>query len=120
MGDYRKLRAWQLGRDLAVRSKPLIKKLPPEERDALSDQWRRASYSVVLNIAEGASRRGPREFRRYLDVARASLHEIATIIDLVEGLEYLTASELAPIRALRDECARTVFGLLRSMTRPPP
>ena len=71
MPDYRNLRAWQLARDVAVQSRPWIKKLPPEEGDALADQWRRASYSVVLNIAEGASRRGPQEFRRHLDVALA-------------------------------------------------
>ncbi len=103
MPDYRNLRAWQLARDVAVQSRPWIKKLPPEERDALADQWRRASYSVVLNIAEGASRRGPREFRRYLDIARGSLHEVAVVLDLV------------PLRRVRDECARTVWGLLRSI-----
>jgi len=35
MPDYRNLRAWQLARDVAVQSRPWIKKLPPEERDAL-------------------------------------------------------------------------------------
>src|SRR5436309_6616064 len=103
MPDYRNLRAWQLARDVAVQSRPWIKKLPPEERDALADQWRRASYSVVLNIAEGASRRGPREFRRYLDIARGSLHEVAVARDLV------------PLRRVRDECARTAAGPLRSI-----
>src|SRR3989441_7655471 len=87
MPVYRNLRAWQLARGVAVQSRPWIKKLPPEEGDALADQWRRASYSVVLNIAEGASRRGPREFRRHLDIARGSLHEVAVVLDLVVALE---------------------------------
>src|SRR5438093_7748838 len=82
MPDYRNLRAWQLARDVAVQSRPWIKKLPPEGRDALADQWRRASYSVALNIAEGASRRGSREFRRHLDIAPCSLHEIAVVLGL--------------------------------------
>src|SRR5207245_7713329 len=64
MGDYKNLRAWQLARDLAVLSKSVITRLPREERYALSDQWRRAVYSVALNIAEGASRRGVKDFRR--------------------------------------------------------
>src|SRR5438477_9637639 len=76
MGDFRRLRAWQEAAALAVRSRDAITKLPRAERFALGDQWRRAAYSVALNIAEGASRRGPREFRRYLDIARGSLHEI--------------------------------------------
>src|SRR3989442_11409098 len=76
MPDYRNLRAWQLARDVAVQSRPWIKKLPPEERDALADQWRRASYNVLLNIAERPSRRCPRQFRRHLDPSRATLHEV--------------------------------------------
>ena len=64
MGDFRKLRAWQEAVTLAVRSRDAITKLPSAERFALGDQWRRTAYSVALNIAEGASRRGPREFRR--------------------------------------------------------
>src|SRR5947199_1604853 len=103
MGDFRRLRAWQEAVALAVRSRDAIAKLPSVERFALGDQWRRAAYSVALNIAEGASRRGPREFRRYLDIARGSLHEIAVVLDLV------------PLRRVRDECARTVWGLLRSI-----
>ncbi len=120
MPDYRKLRAWQLARDVAVQSRPWIKKLPPEERDALADQWRRASYSVALNIAEGASRRGPREFRRHLDIARGSLHEVAVVLDLVVALGYFKESDLVPLGRVRDECARTVWGLLRSISAQNP
>src|SRR5256712_4947615 len=98
MPDYRNLRAWQLARDVAVQSRPWIKKLHPEECDALADQWRRASYSVVLNIAEGASRRGPREFRRHLDIARGSLHEVAAVFDLVVALGYFKESDLGSLR----------------------
>lgn len=118
MGDYRKLRAWQLARDLVVLSHPLIERLPASERFALADQWRRAAYGVVLNIAEGATRQGKREFRRYLDIARASLHEIETILDLVVSIGYVTREDVTQVVATRAECARTVYGLLRRMSGP--
>src|SRR2546425_13311130 len=117
MPDYRNLRAWQLARDVAVQSRPWIKKLPPEERDALADQWRRGSYSVVLNIAEGASRRGAREFRRHLDIARGSLHEVAVVLDLVVALGYFTERDLVPIRRGGGERARARLGLPRAVAR---
>src|SRR2546425_13030952 len=98
MGDYKNLRAWQLAPDLAVLSKSVITRLPREERYALSDQWRRAVYSVALNIAEGASRRGVKDFRRHLDIARASLHEVEAIIELVLALEYFRPKELEKVR----------------------
>lgn len=70
---------------------------------------------MALNIAEGASRRGPKEFRRYLDIARSSLHEIEAILALVEAQGYLTGSELAQVKVVRDNCAKMVYGLLRKM-----
>src|SRR5881628_3302389 len=93
MGDFKQLRAWQEAKKLAVLSKAAIAKLPADERYALGDQWRRAAYSVALNLGEGASRRGPREFRRFLDIARSSLHELEAIFELVAAQGYLTEPE---------------------------
>ena len=115
MGDYRRLRAWHEARDLVVLSHAGVRKLPSCERFGLADQWRRAAYSVALNLAEGMSRRGPREFRRYVDTARASLHEIGTILDLVCDLKYLSEEELRPLRLKHTHCARLVYALLRKL-----
>jgi len=119
MGNYKDLKAWQRARDLAVLSKAAISRLPTEERYALADQWRRAVYSVALNIAEGASRRGVKDFRKHLDIARGSLHEVEAIIELVLALEYFRPEELERVCATRDECARTVYGLLRTLPDGP-
>jgi four helix bundle protein len=118
MGHFKNLRAWEHARALAIISKPLIDRLPSTERSGLADQWRRAASSVVLNIAEGASRRGSKDFRRSLDIARASLDEIEAIIDLAVGLDYLRRDDVAKVSAIRDECARTVFGLIRKLGVP--
>ena len=113
MGDFKQLRAWQQAQQLALQSAKAIHKLPPHERYLLADQWRRASYSVALNLAEGTGRKGPREFLRYLGFALASLHELEAILELVDGLGYLPAEELSPIKASRENCARMVQGLIR-------
>ncbi len=119
MGHFKDLKAWQHARALAVLSRAAIARLPESERDGLASQWRRASYSVALNIAEGASRRGTKEFRRFLDIARASLHEIEAIIELVLAFEYFRPEELAKLQAVREECAKTVYGLLRKFSDSP-
>lgn len=118
MGLFRDLKAYQHARRLAILSRPLINRLPESECD-LANQWRRASNSVVLNLAEGASRRGPKEFRRYADVARASLHEIEAIMDLALSLGYFDSAALDEAIATRDECARTVYGLMRKLAAAP-
>jgi four helix bundle protein len=115
MGDFKELRAWREAKNLAVLSKTAIARLPGEERYALGDQWRRAAYSVALNIAEGASRRGPREFRRYLDIARASLHELEAIFELAAAQGYIPDIDMMKLQTTRANCARMVYGLLRKM-----
>jgi four helix bundle protein len=119
MGDFRDLKAWQHARTLAVLTKAALKRLPDTERHALADQWRRATYSVALNIAEGASRRGVKDFRKHLDIARASLHEVEAIVELVLALKYALPEDLAELRVARAECARTVYGLLRTLPDGP-
>ena len=116
VGHFKKLKAWEHARTLAILSQAAITRLPSSEHNALADQWKRAAYSVVLNIAEGASRRGSKDFRRHLGIARASLDEVEAILDLVIGLGYFTKSELERVEAVRDECSRTLYGLIRKLT----
>ncbi len=112
---FRDLKAYQHARRLAVLSRPLINRLPETERD-LADQWRRACNSIVLNLAEGVSRRGPKEFRRFTDVARGSLVEVEAVLDLVQHLGIFKPGEMDEVVKAHDECARTVYGLLRKLS----
>jgi four helix bundle protein len=54
---FRDLKAYQHALRVAALSRPLIKRLPESEHD-LADQWRRASNSIALNLAEGVTRKG--------------------------------------------------------------
>ena len=113
MGDFKKLRVWKEAHEFVVLSNNAIRKLPGHEKYLLADQWRRAAYSVPLNIAEGTGRKGPREFCRYLGIAFGSLHELEAILELVESLEYIPPEEIGAIKAKRADCARMVYGLIQ-------
>jgi four helix bundle protein len=117
MAPYRTLKAWQHAQRLAVECAKSAKQFPDYEQDALADQLRRASYSVVLNIAEGAARRGSREHRRFLDTANGSLAEVETALGVARDLEYVTPIEFARLEALSTETGKTLFGLLRKITQ---
>src|SRR5919201_6377052 len=84
MGDFRQLKAWQEAKRLATLSRDLVRLLPPNEAFALGAQWRRAAYSVALNIAEGAAQSSSRQFRRYLQIAKGSLDELEGVLELAE------------------------------------
>ena len=72
---YEKLVAWQLAHELALEIRKLTRPWRPEDR-ALAGQLRRASFSAAANIVEGCTKRGPAEFRRYLDISLGSLAEV--------------------------------------------
>ena len=117
MGYFRDLHAWRHARTLAIECARASLRFPHYERYGLASQLRRAAFGAMLNITEGASRRGPREFRKYLDDARASLHEVDAVLDVSRELEYLPAVEIDRLEALRAEAARTTFGLLTAITK---
>lgn len=117
MSSYRTLKAWQHAKFLAVECAKAARRFPPEEQEALADQLRRAAYGAALNIAEGAGRRGSREYRRFLDCAQSSLDEVEAILEIARDLGYLEPTVFARLEARRDEAAKTLFGLLRSISR---
>lgn len=45
---------------------------------------------------------------------------LEAIIDLAVALGYFRAEELAKLEAIRDECAKTVYGLIRKFADPQP
>jgi len=70
MMPYEKFEAWKVTHELALEVHRITDEWPVCERYGLTAQIRRAALSAPTNIAEGASKRGSREFRRYLDIAR--------------------------------------------------
>jgi len=123
MAHYKTLKAWQHAQRLAIECVKTARGFPDCEQHVLADQLRRACYSVPLNIAEGNTRLGARELRRFLDTARGSLAEVETIIGMARELEYLRPAEFGRLEALVTETGKTLYGLLRKVsgapTRPP-
>ena len=116
MGSHRTLKAWQHAKVLAVDCARASRRFPPEEQNALGDQLRRAAYSAALNIAEGAGRKGSRDFRKFLDTARASLDEVEAALEIAHELGYFEPAVYARLEARRDEAAKTLYGLLRAIS----
>jgi four helix bundle protein len=88
---------------------------PPDERYGLTSQTRRAAVSIPANIAEGAERHGTGEFLQFLGIAKGSLAEVETLVDLAQRLGYLKD---APMEALMEQCAeigRMLHGLTKSL-----
>ena len=111
---YEELVVWQKAMLLAKRVYGLQKQLPKEEIYGLGDQIRRAVVSIPSNIAEGFGRDTDKEFKHFLSIARGSLFETKTQLQLAEGLGYLTID--SEMLALFDEIGKLLNGLSRSLT----
>jgi four helix bundle protein len=60
---------------------------PREEMYGLTSQLRRSAISVPSNIAEGQGRLNSTEFRQFLGIARGSLCELQTQLELARALQ---------------------------------
>jgi four helix bundle protein len=116
MAPFRTLKAWQHAHKLAVDCGNAARTFPLHDRGVMADQLMRASASVPLNIAEGCSPRGSREFRRSLDIARGSLAEVESALELAKDLGYLSPDDYDRLQAGAVETSKTVWGLLRKVS----
>src|SRR5882762_9980197 len=83
MMPYQRLTAWRSCHQLALTTYRTTQSFPKCELYGLTSQMRRAAFSAPANIAEGSAKRGPKEFRRFLDMALGSLAELAYILIFV-------------------------------------
>lgn len=105
------LLVWQESMALARDVYSATADFPNHELYGLTSQIRRAAVSIPSNIAEGAGRIGPREFNKFLGIARGSLCELETQLLLANDLGYLAEGF-----GLFDRIER-VFGLLGGLMK---
>jgi four helix bundle protein len=89
---------------------------PRQERFGLTIQVRRAALSVPANIAEGAAKRGSREFRRFLDIALGSLAELSYLLRLSRDYGLLTEESWLALETQRDQTGRLTWGLYHAVS----
>ncbi len=112
---YRDLVAWQLGMRLAREAYRMTSQMPKSEQFGLVSQMRRAAVSVPSNIAEGYARGTTLEYLKHLRVARGSLAELDTQLELSISLELV-----ANTKAMSDtlvEADRVLQGLIKGVER---
>ena len=108
---YKRLIVWQKAMSFMVEVYKLVKQFPLDERYALSDQVRRAVVSVPSNIAEGAGRSSNKDYAHFLAIARGSLYETITQLELAKGLGYIESyDEILPVA---EEVSRMLTSMLR-------
>ncbi|MDQ6828970.1 MAG: four helix bundle protein, partial [Gemmatimonadota bacterium] len=115
--SYRDLRVWQHAMDLVIRVYHLTSHFPKSEVHALTADLQRSSVSVAAHIAEGHGCEHLDEFLHHLSIAAASLRKVETLMQIVDRLAYLPASEAEITLRHCDETGRMLTGLTKSLRR---
>jgi len=111
--SYRDLAAWQRARELGHLVYQLTQDFPDTEKFGLLVQVRRSAVSVASNIAEGYGRGSPRDYARFLRMARGSLFEVETQMLFAADFEYITEDEWDSVETAINAVARPLSGLVR-------
>ena len=118
---YRDLEVWQKAMAFVEDVYKAVKAFPQEEQYGLSDQIRRAAVSIPSNIAEGFGRDSNAEFLRFLSIARGSLYEVSTQLEIAHRLGYLPSNAgLYPQIVSIGKMLNTLRRRLIDSPKPPP
>lgn len=109
---FEDIEAWKRAREL-TREVYRHSKAGLFARDfALRDQMRRASVSVMSNIAEGFERGGTKEFIQFLAMAKGSVGEIEAQLYVALDQAYINEDEFVFLRRLAEPTKRLIGGLM--------
>ena len=112
MFDFEKLEVYKKAKifNSQVKTSILSRKLDKY----VFDQLRRASFSIVLNIAEGSGRFTKPDKRRFYIIARSSLFETIAILDILKDDGIVEDLDFEDLYLNADEISRMLLGLIRS------
>jgi four helix bundle protein len=108
---FEKLIVWQKTLELTQHIYTITKKFPKEEQFVLVDQMRRASVSIMSNIAESSGRSSTPDRNHFLTMSRGSSMELASQIILSYKLGYVSEDE----KNICDELIQEIVNMLYSM-----
>tara|TARA_B110000908_G_scaffold81088_1_gene97224 strand:- start:123 stop:476 length:354 start_codon:yes stop_codon:yes gene_type:complete len=115
MHNYKELKIWIKGIDLAESIYKTVSNFPESEKYGIISQLKRASISVSSNIAEGASRKSQKEFSHFLSISLGSLFEIETQLVIANRIKYITDKALEELTEQINELIKMIIGFKRQL-----
>ena len=101
MGNFKKLRVWQIAKDLTIEIYKITKSNKFLRDWGLKDQIQRAAVSIPANISEGDELGTNKQSVRHLFIAKGSVAELQTLLIISKEIEYINQETL---NLLDNEC----------------
>ncbi len=117
MKSHKDLDVWKKSVEFVVNIYDTTKIFPKEEIYGLTSQIRRAAVSIPSNIAEGAARKGDKEFKQFLFIALGSIAELETQLLISLKIGYLTQDAFNNFTSQLTEMRKMLLGLIKYLNK---
>ena len=114
---FQDLEIWQLAADLAVSFHTLAQRLDDKKLFRYAEQLRAAGLSVSNNIAEGSASPHTPEFLQFLNIARRSLHEDASMLLVFQRMDLVQSGEIEALLIAADTLSRKITNFSKSLRK---
>ncbi len=81
-----------------------------------NDQLRRASFSIVLNLAEGSGRFSRKDRRNFFVISRSSLFEVVAILDILKDENSVSLEKYNSFYEQAEELSKIIFTMIKNLT----
>lgn len=112
MRNYQKLDAWKASMQLVKSIYTATKEFPREEIYGLTSQIKRAAVSIPANIAEGMGRQYKKDTIQFLHIARGSIYELGTLLNIAAEVNILTTCNFNSLLIQIDDSIKLLNGLI--------
>lgn len=117
MSKYQDLEVWKTAMELVKEIYFVTKKYPKEELYSLSSQTKRAAVSVPSNIAEGIGRQYKKDTIQFLHVARGSLYELETHLQIAKMVNIVSQNELSELQSKIEKALQLLNGYINYLMK---
>jgi len=115
---FEELKVWQEARSLTLEAYLRTSHSPFNRDMSLKDQLRRASSSIMLNIAEGFDAGSNQQFIQFLFFALRSCSEVQSILYIAIDNNYLKRSEFSSLYESSQKIRMLCYGLIKYLKNP--
>lgn len=117
MNNFRKLKIWKSGIELATDIYRETGDFPKTEIYGIVSQMRRSVVSISSNISEGAGRKSNKEFKQFLHIAYGSTCELESQLLISKNLDYISTEKFKVLFDKIDELQKMIYGLSIKVTQ---
>ena len=115
---YEDLEVWNKAVDFAVRVVNTVEKIETNRRHyRLFEQIEASSSSISMNIAEGKGRYSKKEFVHFCYIARGSLYETMTLLEIFRRIGWISDAQYLEFEDLGKEIASMLKGLINALSK---